>query len=249
MNIREQKCLEDEICKNIDEYENKNKKLNSFFTDNSIYFNKNNYRDFNLLNSNVNTTQNNVSTYNNFNENEMINSNYQKQKSNSNSLNDELNQMRFDTFDKLVHNNQVNKVSPFISQSIKNKKADNYELTSKRIDEHSAFGRSYCAPHNIKYEINESFLNPQHNKKKNSDITNERLEQFSPLSKTSPIQMNRGNDMNHLDAENTFTQSCLKTDYKSLSKGLKYTKNKFDDVNRGCVNTYLSEVPKGTRLN
>ena len=242
------------IEKNIKESNAHNDRLNSFFTDSSVCVNKNN-KDY-YQNGNVKTTggentrqhyyqeSNNLLNKGGFNSASMTDDsrNYEG------NVNHSINQRRFDN---PSNQQQFNRISPFIDN--KNDKQYNSDISNQRLGEYTPMGRSVAIPVDIEYQINESFMNSRRSsdKKYNSDITNERLSQLSPLAKSSaiPISNKQSNLPTHLNCENTFNQTALNTNYRQKSTTSKFNKNQFDDVNTHCVNAYVNNLPKGTRMN
>ena len=235
--------LKEQMERNIRETNAHNDKLNSFFTDSSVCVNKNN-KDYYQQGSiktigGENTRQQYYQETNNV-------LGHQEESKNSN-VNQSINERRFDNPSNRQH---VNRISPFMDNN--NNKKYNNDISNQRLNEYTPMGRSVAIPVDIEYQINESFMNSRkaNHKKYNSDITNERLSQLSPLAKSSaiPIPNNQSNLPTHLNCENTFNQTALNTNYKQKAETSKFNKNQFDDVNTHCVNAYVNNLPKGTRL-
>lgn len=230
----------------IDNTNKMNDKFNSFLTDKSICVN-NPYYNVDNQPSSINTRKHEILNNNNFNIDKDPNTRlkqFQFQHYNNNQINNNINGQS--------NNSIYNKLSPFDELNRdKNKyvKKKNLIITS---DNHTPLGRAIATSHNINYEINENFKNHSKNKITNKDISNERLNEFSPLSKTSQIPIktkappNLTDEMEKfLTSYNTFKQSSLNTNFKKVAKETFY-----NDINPTYVGENLiNETPKDTRLN
>ena len=193
-----------------------NEKFNSFLTDKSICVN-NPYYNIDNQPSSINTRKH-----------EILNSN-----NNNIDSNNRLKQFQFQHYNNSQSNYQenisYNKLSPFddVTRN-KNKyvKKKNLNLTK---DNHTSLDRAISTSHNINYEINENFKNKTINKITNKDISNERLNDFSPLAKTSQIPIKTKTPPKITDemekfltSYNTFKESSLNTNYKTVAKETSY---------------------------
>ena len=211
-NNENQMNIQEMVKSQIDNTNKINAKFNSFLTDKEICVN-NPYYNLDNQPSSINTRKQ-----------EILNNNTTN-KDYNNDPNSRLSQFQFQHYDKNINTNQntnqnnnidnlsYNKLSPFDDRN-KDKYVKKKNLPQDNIN---TLSRAISSSHNINYEINESFKNHSVNKLTNKDISNQRLNDISPLAKTSqipiktktPPQITDEMDI-FLSSYNTFKQSFNK---------------------------------------
>ena len=208
----------------IDNTNKMNEKYNSFLTDKNICVN-NPYYNINNQPSSINTIKSEVLTDNNDSNTRLKEFQFQHYNETNNYQKNNQNYNKISEIDELNRN--------------KNKYITKKNITSLTNDNHTPLGRAISTSYNINYEINENFKNKNENKKTNKDISNERLEAFSPLSKTSQIPIKTKtppeltNEMNEfLNSYKNLKKHNLNINYKKVATETCYNNRNHTNINK-----------------
>jgi hypothetical protein len=235
ISLRNDNNLRDLIKNDLNESNAINDKMNSFLIDKSIYKTNNDYykTDNKIPTNTVNYTTDN------YNENTETNIEEHTEENMNEDMNNRLEKLQFHNMSDYIiknsdycdnnniddnntvntsNNLKYNKISPFESSNINVVRKKNADLTNARLNNFAPLGRSMISAHNIQYELNENFNNNRYKNKK--EIGNDRLSEFTPLSRTQQIPVKNNpvkSDATRtfLECENTFSQSNLNTNYKT----------------------------------